>query len=81
MNAYAQSSGRLRQVWSQFSGRQAGDPARAAAVLIKVAESSQPPLHLALGGDAVAGIQDSLQYRFRDLQTWQQESLSTDFPE
>ncbi len=81
MNAYAQSSGRLRQVWSQFSGRQAGDPARAAAVLIKVAESSQPPLHLALGGDAVAGIQDSLQYRFRDLQTWQRESLSTDFPE
>ena len=81
MNAYAQSSGRLRQVWSRFSGRQAGDPARAAAVLIKVVESSQPPLHLALGGDAVAGIQDSPQYRFRDLQAWQQESLSTDFPE
>jgi hypothetical protein len=50
-------------------------------VLIKVAESSQPPLHLALGGDGVAGIQDSIQYRFRDLQAWQQESLSTDFPE
>lgn len=47
-------------------------------MLIKIAESSQPPLHLALGGDAVAGIQDSLQYRFSDLQTWQQESLSTD---
>ncbi len=81
INAYAQSSGRLRQVWSQFSGHQTGDPARAAAVLIKIAESTEPPLHLALGGDAVTGIQDSLQYRFRDLQTWQQESLSTDFPE
>lgn len=78
--AYAQSSGRLRQVWSQFNGRQAGDPARAAAVLIKVVEADHPPLHLALGEDAFAGIQEAWNNRLHDLQRWEQESLSTDFP-
>lgn len=79
IDAYAQSSGRLRQIWSRFSGRQAGDPARAAAVLLKVANSAQPPLHLVLGSDAFGGVEDSLQRRQYDLQTWQEDSLSTDF--
>ena len=78
--AYARSSGRLRQVWSQFSGRQAGDPARAAAVLIKVVEADHPPLRLALGEDALAGIQEAWNHRLHDLQRWERESLSTDFP-
>ncbi len=79
IDAYAQSSGRLRQIWSRFNGRQAGDPARAASVLLKVANSAQPPLHLVLGSDAFGGVEDSLQRRQYDLQAWQEDSLSTDF--
>jgi nitroreductase len=39
------------------------------------------PLHLALESEAVGVVQESLQHRFRIVQTWQQESLLTDLSE
>ncbi len=50
-----------------YNGNQPGDPEKAAAVLIEVAESKEPPLHLFLGQDAydlaeqqIAGIQKEM---------------------
>jgi hypothetical protein len=37
----------------QTDGKQPGDPARAAQVIIDITEVDDPPLHLLLGSDAV----------------------------
>jgi len=42
-----------------MSGQQAGDPEKAAEIFMRLAESSDPPLHLFLGADAYTGRQKS----------------------
>lgn len=63
----------------QIAGNQPGDPERAAAVLIQVAESDTRPLHLFLGTDAfnmAAGKIEALQ---QDLKSYEAQTKSTDF--
>lgn len=62
------------------SGRQPGDPDKAAEIFIQLAESNAPPVHLLLGVDAydratkkVAGLQDEMTH-------WQAITESADFP-
>lgn len=63
-----------------YDGRQPGDPARAAQVLLTVAAMQQPPLRLPLGSDAVAAIGSADAARQEQLATWRELSVSTDFP-
>jgi NAD(P)-dependent dehydrogenase (short-subunit alcohol dehydrogenase family) len=47
--------------WIQdMDGNQPGDPGKAAAAMIQIVESSDPPLRLPLGADAVQGIEAKL---------------------
>jgi len=49
IEAYAKTAGARRAEIIRIGGKQAGDPARIADAIIKIAESPKPPLHLVLG--------------------------------
>ena len=63
------------------SGKQPGDPARAALAIIKVVESEHPPVHLLLGTDAVKFVREKIATLTKEIDDWESLSASTDFPE
>jgi NADP-dependent 3-hydroxy acid dehydrogenase YdfG len=76
---YAETSGKLIE-WNQdINGNQPGDPEKAAAAMIQVVASEHPPLRLALGEDAIQGIEQKLQSVQDELETWKTISLNTAF--
>ena len=72
--------GAVARMQREYNGRQPGDPARAAQVILKVAAMEHPPLRLPLGSDAVAAIAKSDQAKLAELDRWRELSVSTDFP-
>jgi NAD(P)-dependent dehydrogenase (short-subunit alcohol dehydrogenase family) len=63
------------------SGKQPGDPARAALAMIKLVESEHPPVHLLLGTDAVKFVREKIATLTKEIDDWESLSVSTDFPE
>ena len=61
------------------SGQQAGDPAKAARVLLEIAESDEPPTHLLLGTDALKLVEQRLAALHDEIQAWEPVSRSTDY--
>lgn len=74
---YAQTSGKVIKQTQELNGKQPGDPVKAAAVMIQVVESDNPPLRLALGEDSVNGITQKLESMKADLEKWKDLSIST----
>lgn len=62
-----------------YDGRQPGDPAKAAAVVLKLADMERPPLRIALGSDAVDAIAAIDRLRLEQLEKWRTLSISTDY--
>lgn len=62
-----------------YSGRQPGDPARAAQVLLEIARMEHPPFRLPLGTDALQAIEQANRARLEELRRWAELSGSTDF--
>ncbi|GAA1384598.1 hypothetical protein [Catellatospora chokoriensis] len=60
------------------TGKQADDPAKAAAAIIDVTELAEPPLRLQLGADSVARIEAKLDLVRRELEQWWHVALGTD---
>jgi short-subunit dehydrogenase len=69
----------IRKRRREYSGRQAGDPAKAAQVLLKIVESDNPPTHLLLGNDALKLIDERLAALSSEIKAWESISRSTDF--
>ena len=61
------------------SGKQPGDPAKAARAILQVVEAKDPPAHLLLGPDAVRLVEEKLAALQADFAAWREVSLSTDF--
>ena len=63
----------------QINGNQPGDPEKAVAAMIAVAESATPPVHLFLGQDAynMAGVQ--MEFVQKNLDSVRALATSTDF--
>jgi NAD(P)-dependent dehydrogenase (short-subunit alcohol dehydrogenase family) len=76
---YAATVGRVHDFRRQVDGRQPGDPARAAQVLLDVVAAQEPPLRLLLGSDAVQQAERSSRSRAREASVWAGVSQSTDF--
>lgn len=55
-----------------------GDPRKAAQVMIDLSEHAAPPVHLVLGSEAVAILEQADAQRAADLQQWKAVSVSTD---
>ena len=64
----------------QRTGRQLGDPARAAQALITLTQAANPPGHLVLGSDALASARAKIAALGKELDDWAELSASTDFP-
>ena len=62
-----------------INGNQPGDPDKAAAAIIKVAESGHPPVHLFLGQDAYDFAQAKIKIIENDLEQWKETTLNTGF--
>jgi len=69
----------IRKQREEYSGHQAGDPAKAAQVLLKIVDSDNPPTHLLLGNDALRRVEERLAALCREIKAWESLSRSTDF--
>lgn len=74
---YAPITGPFLNWLQEMDGKQPGDPDKAAQAMIKVVESDNPPLRLALGADAVSAIEAKLDSVKAELDAWKQVSLDT----
>jgi NAD(P)-dependent dehydrogenase (short-subunit alcohol dehydrogenase family) len=80
IDAYAPTAGATREAAAAMDGTQQGDPAKAAAAILRAVESDEPPpLHLALGADAVEAIRGQHERLAADLAAWEDVSRATDF--
>jgi NAD(P)-dependent dehydrogenase (short-subunit alcohol dehydrogenase family) len=64
----------------QISGRQLGDPHRAARAIVSLIERDDPPPQLLLGSDALALVREKLRAMEMRIGEWEALSLSTDAP-
>ncbi|MGH8211530.1 MAG: short-chain dehydrogenase/reductase, partial [Steroidobacteraceae bacterium] len=76
---YSATVGQMAQRQREFDGRQPGDPAKAAALLLKIASLDDPPLRLLLGSDAVSAADRIGLARMAADTKWRALSVSTDF--
>ena len=80
IDAYADTAGVRRSQLKQSSGKQPGDPVRAAEAIIKAVESDDPPLHLVLGKMALDRAREALTNRLAIFDAWEPVTLSADYP-
>lgn len=78
---YKESAGANRDTIRGYSGKQPGDPQRAAKAIIKAVESDNPPLRLLLGKAALKGARNKLELLKRDFDAWEETTTCADFPE
>jgi NAD(P)-dependent dehydrogenase (short-subunit alcohol dehydrogenase family) len=78
LEAYSASVGQLRASAGQIHGNQPGDPAKLAQVIIKLANSENPPLHLPIGKDSVNTFKTSTAKVAKEVAEWEDISTSTD---
>lgn len=64
---------------NDINGNQAGDPEKAAEVMIAVAESAEPPVHLFLGADAYGIAAQKIEDVKADMEAWRELATSTGF--
>jgi NAD(P)-dependent dehydrogenase (short-subunit alcohol dehydrogenase family) len=79
LEMYAATVGATRAFIDREDGRQAGDPAKAAAAIIAALDAEEPPLRLALGPDAVDAIRAKHEMLGAELERWENLARATTF--
>jgi NAD(P)-dependent dehydrogenase (short-subunit alcohol dehydrogenase family) len=69
----------LRAGRLQRDGHQAGDPVKAARVILALVDSPNPPCHLLLGSDALGFVRDKFADVESQIKAWEKLTASTDF--
>jgi NAD(P)-dependent dehydrogenase (short-subunit alcohol dehydrogenase family) len=69
----------IRQRRQEISGKQPGDPVKAAHAILQIIAAEKPPAHLLLGTDAVKFVSEKLIALQAEIEAWKALSLSTDF--
>lgn len=77
---YANTAGLRRKEKDDSHGKQPGDSARGAQVIIKAVEAADAPFRLLLGSDAVQYVRSQLETQLAEVDAWQKISVTTDFP-
>jgi NAD(P)-dependent dehydrogenase (short-subunit alcohol dehydrogenase family) len=80
IDAYAATAGRTRKAIRAASGKQPGDPERAANAIISAIESDKPPHRLLLGADAYNAASAKLEVLRKEFLNWEAVARSADFP-
>ena len=78
---YAPTAGKNLDDIRGYSGKQPGDPVRAAEAIITALESPNPPLRLLLGKAALKGARAKLDTLKRDFDAWEKTTVDADFPD
>jgi NAD(P)-dependent dehydrogenase (short-subunit alcohol dehydrogenase family) len=78
---YDSTVGKTARFQREFSGKQPGDPARAAAALLRLAAEENPPLRIVLGRDAYDAVEKNDLSKIEQAREWRHLSVSTDFSE
>jgi NAD(P)-dependent dehydrogenase (short-subunit alcohol dehydrogenase family) len=65
--------------YAAMNGKQDGDPEKAAALFIRLAEEPEPPLHLWLGANAIDRAGEKIEFMGEELKKWKDLSVSADF--
>jgi NAD(P)-dependent dehydrogenase (short-subunit alcohol dehydrogenase family) len=71
---------RLRTI-RDYSGKQPGDPERAAAIIVQTVELPEPPLRLVLGKAALTFVNRKVDMLKKDFDAFAEVSVSADFPQ
>ena len=71
----------LRERRLGYSGKQKGDPTRAAQALLALVAMEKPPAHLLLGTDALRLVSENLDALRSEIEAHRELTLSTDFPD
>jgi NAD(P)-dependent dehydrogenase (short-subunit alcohol dehydrogenase family) len=79
--AYADTAGKRRATTSGYSGRQPGDPVRAAHAIIDAVRSPAPPIRLPLGAFAYEAAQQKLTRMHANFSAWEAAARGADFPQ
>ena len=69
----------VRKAREEKSGKQTGDPAKAAQVLLQLVAMDDPPVHLLLGTDALKLVREKLAGTEAEIAAWEEMTRSTDF--
>ena len=77
---YAETAGKRRREIPVYSGKQPGDPARAAEAVIKALQLPTPPHHLVLGRQGLEVARGQLAAMMEEFEQWRETSLSADYP-
>ncbi len=72
-------AGAVRRIAGELNHQQPGDPARLAKALLRVVDSTEPPLRMPFGSDAVAAIEAKHAFVAEELAKWRDLAISTDF--
>ncbi|STY44344.1 Uncharacterized oxidoreductase SAV2478 [Listeria grayi] len=75
---YNESVGQVRVAMKETNHNQPGDPIKAAKVMIDVAKTEHPPLHLMLGSDTLEYTRTKIEALVADMEDWKAYSESTD---
>src|SRR5262249_24143927 len=67
---YEKTAGEYRRQLADHSGKQIGDPRKAADAILRVIEHDTPPLHLLLGPDALAAARAKIEALLADIKAW-----------
>ncbi|MEU6439382.1 oxidoreductase [Streptomyces sp. NPDC047046] len=78
---YEETAGARRASTLGVSGKQPGDPTRAAAAIAAAVDAEEPPLRLLLGSDALVGVRSRLQRLAREIDANEALTVSADFKE
>jgi NAD(P)-dependent dehydrogenase (short-subunit alcohol dehydrogenase family) len=76
---YDQSVGAMIRSRDATDGRQPGDPARAAELILGIVRLDEPPLRLLLGAGAVESAEAASRIRAGEAEEWASVSRSADF--
>lgn len=68
----------IRHAREEVSGKQLGDPDKAAEAIMTLINSDNPPAHILLGSDALKLVRAKLTEQAQQLDKWEKLTLSTD---
>ncbi|MCA8244124.1 oxidoreductase [Burkholderia sp. AU32262] len=68
----------IRRAREEKSGKQPGDPAKAARAMLAVIAADHPPAHLLLGSDALRLVRSKLAALDDEIRAWEALTVSTD---
>ncbi len=77
LDAYKDTVGALRVGIGHLDGNQPGDPAKLAQLIVKIANTENPPLHLPIGEDAVASFRTKVEQMTKEVNEWEVLSVGT----